>query len=363
MSRLALPLQRYRYDALDVLVGVEPSGSEKLQRFYRTGHLVTQLDSQGSHGVFQHDRQLLAMQSNQGAGSVSQLLVTDEQRSVLSTIQPAGSLRQVYSPYGHRRVESGIGSLLGFSGEAVDPVTGHYLLGNGHRAFNPVLMRFNSPDRLSPFGKGGLNPYAYCLGDPVNFSDPSGKIANIVRSGFSLINTGMGMSRVIPAYSVAKDALQWGAAGQLPLRQSFTAFSTVIASVSIATAGVAGLGSLIADKLGATEFADDLQTIALVLTALAFVSRVNTYLAARSPKVEAGLKSFVQSRKQPAAKPFNSSDAQPPASPIPSATPYETNLSGKRTHEAMLGIDMNRPILKAKRHRPLVNSNKKIRLG
>ncbi|WP_434706426.1 RHS repeat-associated core domain-containing protein [Pseudomonas sp. Z1-12] len=47
-------------------------------------------------------------------------------------------------------------------------MTGHYLLGNGYRAFNPGLMRFNSPDSLSPFGEGGLNAYAYSVGDPVN---------------------------------------------------------------------------------------------------------------------------------------------------------------------------------------------------
>ncbi|MDZ5741628.1 RHS repeat-associated core domain-containing protein [Pseudomonas asiatica] len=51
-----------------------------------------------------------------------------------------------------------------------------YLLGNGYRAFNPVLMCFQSPDSQSPFGAGGLNCYAYCAGDPVNFSDPSGHV-------------------------------------------------------------------------------------------------------------------------------------------------------------------------------------------
>ena len=49
-----------------------------------------------------------------------------------------------------------------------------YLLGNGYRAFNPLLMCFQSPDSQSPFAAGGLNCYAYCAGDPVNFSDPSG---------------------------------------------------------------------------------------------------------------------------------------------------------------------------------------------
>ncbi|MCX4409771.1 MULTISPECIES: RHS repeat-associated core domain-containing protein [unclassified Streptomyces] len=70
--------------------------------------------------------------------------------------------------------EAGLVSLLGFGGEWPDPVTGHYLLGNGYRSFNPVLMRFNSPDSSSPFGEGGFNSYAYCLGDPVNRVDPTG---------------------------------------------------------------------------------------------------------------------------------------------------------------------------------------------
>jgi RHS repeat-associated protein len=65
-------------------------------------------------------------------------------------------------------------SLLGFNGERPDPVTGHYHLGNGYRQFNPVLMRFNSPDSWSPFGEGGLNAYAYCAGDPINRVDPTG---------------------------------------------------------------------------------------------------------------------------------------------------------------------------------------------
>lgn len=65
-------------------------------------------------------------------------------------------------------------SLLRFSGQRKESATGHYLLGNGYRAFNPVLMRFHSPDSLSPMGAGGINCYAYCGGDPVNNTDPSG---------------------------------------------------------------------------------------------------------------------------------------------------------------------------------------------
>jgi RHS repeat-associated protein len=66
--------------------------------------------------------------------------------------------------------------LPGFNGEHPDPLTGHYPLGNGYRSYNPVLMRFNSPDSLSPFDEGGINGYAYCTGDPVNRGDSTGHL-------------------------------------------------------------------------------------------------------------------------------------------------------------------------------------------
>lgn len=83
---------------------------------------------------------------------------------------------QVYNPYGHSAREMSVPSLLAYASQCLDQATGCYLLGNGHRAYNPVLMRFLSPDRLSPLGAGGMNAYSYCLGDPINHLDPSGKV-------------------------------------------------------------------------------------------------------------------------------------------------------------------------------------------
>lgn len=62
----------------------------------------------------------------------------------------------------------------GFHTARQDPVAGVMHLGNGYRAYHPHLMRFHCPDDVSPFGAGGINAYAYCTGDPVNRSDPSG---------------------------------------------------------------------------------------------------------------------------------------------------------------------------------------------
>ncbi|SNS02031.1 RHS repeat-associated core domain-containing protein [Pseudomonas japonica] len=76
-------------------------------------------------------------------------------------------------PYGYRDRLLRRG-LPGFNGEWPESPTGHYLLGHGYRAYNPMVMRFNSPDSESPFRRGGLNAYGYCLGDPVNLTDPDG---------------------------------------------------------------------------------------------------------------------------------------------------------------------------------------------
>ncbi|MBE3669492.1 RHS repeat-associated core domain-containing protein [Vibrio navarrensis] len=66
---------------------------------------------------------------------------------------------------------------MSFNAERQDPITGNYYLGKGTRMYNPRLMRFHSYDSMSPFGKGGTNGYAYCLGDPINQRDPSGHFA------------------------------------------------------------------------------------------------------------------------------------------------------------------------------------------
>lgn len=172
---MAICSVQYHYDPLDRLATSTQASESPCWRFYQNQRLATEVHVDGSNSVFQHADQLLAQRIN----ASTQLLATDFQRSVLSADQHT---RQCYSPYGQRSIFSGVGSLLGFNGERPDPLTGHYLLGNGYRAYNPVLMRFNSPDRLSPFGGGGINAYAYCSGDPLNREDSTGYMWKFVLS-------------------------------------------------------------------------------------------------------------------------------------------------------------------------------------
>lgn len=173
----------YRYDPLDRLIGSAHEQSPATQRFYNQQRLATEKQGIQSRSVFQHLNQLLAEHPLNAQASQTLLLATDQQRSVLQRASRAGIQSSAYDTYGHITPE-GCEHLLGFNGEQPDPLTGHYLLGNGHRAYNPILMRFNSPDTLSPFGKGGINAYAYCAGDPVNRSDPSGRFSLVLASAF-----------------------------------------------------------------------------------------------------------------------------------------------------------------------------------
>ncbi|MEH6351366.1 RHS repeat-associated core domain-containing protein [Pseudomonas sp. 3JA] len=167
-------LCRYHYDPLDRLANCSPSTQTNTQRFYLQKRLTCELQGSIGRSIFQQADQLLAQQQRQNGAVETTLLTTDQQRSVLHALNATQPYALAYTPYGHRPPENGLLSLLGFNGERPDPETGHYLMGNGYRAFNPVLMRFNSPDSLSPFGEGGLNAYVYCGGDPVNRSDPTG---------------------------------------------------------------------------------------------------------------------------------------------------------------------------------------------
>jgi RHS repeat-associated protein len=172
-------LCQYRYDPLDRLVVSTPSAQSDAQRFYLKDRLATEIQGAMQCSIMQHDDQLLAQQQRQNGTAQAHLLAADQQRSVLNVLDATRPHPLAYSPYGHRPAQSGLLSLLGFNGERPDSVTGCYLLGNGYRAFNPVLMRFNSPDSWSPFGKGGVNAYAYCKGDPFNFTDPTGHMRGI----------------------------------------------------------------------------------------------------------------------------------------------------------------------------------------
>ena len=146
--------------------------SQALKLFYKGSKLSTVYSSSAHFTVVSANRQNLCETTSQTAQT--QLLATDAQASTVTT-HAENQTAIAYSPYGSDNAPANHPILSRFTGQTWVPSAIGYLLGNGHRLFNPDLMRFHSADRLSPFGKGGLNAYAYCGNDPINRTDPSGR--------------------------------------------------------------------------------------------------------------------------------------------------------------------------------------------
>ncbi|MCU7282500.1 RHS repeat-associated core domain-containing protein [Pseudomonas peradeniyensis] len=106
----------------------------------------------------------------------TRIVQVDTMGTSLCSRTDSGSVDLAYTAYGHDSGALTDAPLMRFNGQLREAMCGHYLLGNGYRAYNSISMRFNSPDSLSPFGVGGVNAYAYCEGNPVCKSDSTGHV-------------------------------------------------------------------------------------------------------------------------------------------------------------------------------------------
>ncbi|TDJ73313.1 sugar-binding protein [Pseudomonas putida] len=178
------PLVEYLYDGHDRLQASAYGGS-LVQRRYQD----QRLDCTVQDGLVTQ-----YLYTNECAVGVCQpggqsLLLTDHAGSIVTEVNDAGTHHAAYSAYGERADDNDLSSLLAFNGEVREQTSGWYMLGNGYRAYNPGLMRFHSPDSLSPEASG-INPYVYVLGNPVNWRDPSGHRAQAPNLDRSIVYTG-----------------------------------------------------------------------------------------------------------------------------------------------------------------------------
>ncbi|MGJ7548600.1 RHS repeat-associated core domain-containing protein [Pseudomonas alloputida] len=147
--------------------------NSKIFYFFAGARLKSVVQHQHSRTAFRHNQITLAELHSDLITPI--LFAIDSHGSPLRVGIPRESFGIAYTPYG-LNTPFPIPILTGYNGEHLGPVGGLYLLGQ-RRIYNPVSMRFYSPDEYSPFSTdAGPNCYAYCGADPTNYTDPSGQM-------------------------------------------------------------------------------------------------------------------------------------------------------------------------------------------
>lgn len=243
---------KYGYNALNQIVSQTVKNNQNHQLYYRADELVNEITTEKNNKIrlIKAGHTCLAV----GCNTELTLMANEYNDNLIWSLNTNNKLSQSHSrlPYGEDKTTE---HFLGLNGERIDPITGVYHLGNGYRAYNPCLMRFHCPDSLSPFGKGGINPYAYCAGDPINRIDPSGHFSLKAMSGLaigalgiifsgvtfgaSLAASGAIMASITLILSVASDAT--GIASMLT-RKSDPQASSILGWASLAL-GIASIGT------------------------------------------------------------------------------------------------------------------------
>jgi len=152
-----------------------------------------------------------------------------------------------YSAYGETPEDTDLLGLLGFNAEVRERALGWYLLGRGYRAYNPGLMRFHSPDSLDPEA-AGVNPYNYCLGNPVNWTDPTGHQRQGIRDPYipnrpEKRKKGIGdwagaIGMFVTLLSIAAFTIAFPPAGFLMSAAVAVGFGLMVAGLGMTIAGV-----------------------------------------------------------------------------------------------------------------------------
>lgn len=255
-------LCEYGYDATDRLVRQSIPNEPDTEFSYRGDSLIA--ITKGDHQTsFVSDGGLYwGKVQQQKTGTNTQLWASDAHHSVCTWLDTQDSEHvhdQAYTPYG----VSSDGATIGFNGQWRDPVTGWYHLGTGYRVYNPNLKIFLQPDDWSPFTSGEINPYAYCLADPINRTDPSGHfslrsffqfLAGVtVAIGLAVFTGGVGLvagMAIGAAVNVGVGAVYDLATGTTPTLKSIASDAFFGAAGGVAGHAVAGAGKALPWALG-----------------------------------------------------------------------------------------------------------------
>lgn len=258
----------YYYDALDKIVQKKITQGNSYSLYYNDEEMVNQFISSGDSPsevlrIIKKGKEAL------GVSFKDQLTLTasTSSHSLLYAHQEGEEEGNLYNftPYGEGETPE---LLPAFNGEFKDSLSSSYLLGNGYRPYSPSLMRFTAPDSLSPFSEGGINPYSYCLGDPVNRVDSSGHLSTEAW-------VGVGMSVASLSLSVLTGGASILAAGGVSAALSSAGSLALVVGISNVVSDASAIASQMSED-SSPETSQALGWLSLATGALGLLSSLKT---------------------------------------------------------------------------------------
>ncbi|MCO7037202.1 hypothetical protein NAG83_11925 [Pseudomonas carnis] len=273
----------YQYDPLGRATQTTQNGVKTLW-FYQGDRLISTRGSRSDDALSLLRDDTFVFAQNTMAQAVREVLLTGCDGQGTVQVENDQQIRRVrYTAHG---ADMGSGkSRLGYAGEPRGLVEGGYLLGS-YRPYDPHLMMFLAPDNESPFGRGGLNRYAYCAGDPLNRVDPDGhSFWKWFLAGAGLL---IGVLATAASFGTAAPVVAGVMAGGLAALTTSGALAVTSMALGV-VATTTGVASFLLEASGNSEAAS-------ILGALSFATGIASGVTALAPlawKAAAKLGQFV----------------------------------------------------------------------
>ncbi|WP_460745078.1 RHS repeat-associated core domain-containing protein [Microvirgula curvata] len=173
--------------------------------------------------------------------------------------------------------------MIGMHGQLIDVIDNNvqlYHLGNGARSYSPTIQRLLRLDPFSPFSAGGVNGYAFCNGDPINRTDPSGYLS--LGSGLDIF---AGMLSAVVALALVITTAGMGSPLLMALSYVAAGFSLTSSALQAASGSMEGVHPAVSEKLSIASNIFQIATAVIEIGLFVHLMRKGTNLAHTFHKV------------------------------------------------------------------------------